>query len=190
MLPGQGLKDKASYRHRGGLFQRLVSAFKAWRHFTSAGTGIMIKRTAEFRLAKDAVLEVGDNCTIQDFSFFQLTLPSPKVYIEKNTVIGRRNIITAKNLIRIGDDVLIGSDVQIIDHGHGIAKDSKIREQQALIGEVVIGNDVWVGVGARILMDVHIGTGAVIGANAVVVSDIPDYAIAVGIPARVVKFRE
>jgi acetyltransferase-like isoleucine patch superfamily enzyme len=121
----------------------------------------MIKRTAEFRLTKGAVLEVGDNCTIQDFSFFQLTLPSPKVHIGKNTVIGRRNIITAKNLIRIGDEVLIGSDVQIIDHGHGITKDRRIREQHA-----------------------------VIGANAVVVSDIPDYAIAVGIPARVVKFRE
>lgn len=190
MLRSQSLKDKASYRYRGGFFQRIVSAYKLWRHFSRAGKGVMIKRTAEFLLTKGAVLEVGDNCSIQDFSFFQLTLPGPKVFIGNNTVIGRRNIITAKNLIRIGDDVLIGSDVQIIDHSHGISKGSRIRDQQALIGEVVIGNDVWIGVGARILMNVHIGTGAVIGANAVVVSDIPDYAIAVGIPARVVKFRE
>lgn len=190
MLPNAGTKDKASCRNRGGFFQRLVSAYKAWRYLSRAGSSLLIKRTAEFRLAEGAVLEVGDNCTIQDFSFFQLTLPRPKVIIGKNTVIGRRNIITAKNLIRIGNDVLIGSDVQIIDHGHGIARSTSIREQPALIGEVVIGDDVWIGVGAKILMNVHIGTGAVIGANAVVVSDIPDYAIAVGIPAKVIKFRE
>lgn len=190
MLGNVGQSDKASYRNRGGLIQRLISAYKARRYFSRSGSNVVIKRTAEFRLAEGAVLEVGDNCTIQDFSFFQLTLPNPKVFIGKNSVIGRRNIITAKNLIRIGDDVLIGSDVQIIDHGHGIARNQTIRSQQALIGEVVIGDDVWIGVGAKILMNVHIGRGAVIGANAVVISDIPDYAIAVGVPARVVKFRE
>lgn len=190
MLPTKGTKDKASYRNRGGIFQRLVSAYKARRYLTRAGSGILIKRTAVFRLAEGAVLEVGDHCTVQDFSFFQLTLPNPKVYIGNNTVIGRRNIITAKNLIRIGSDVLIGSDVQIIDHGHGMARNVPIREQRALIGEVTIGNDVWIGAGAKILMNIHIGTGAVIGANAVVVSDIPDYAIAVGVPAQVVKYRE
>lgn len=127
--------------------------------------------------------------TLQDEAFFQLTLPNPKVYIGNNTVIGRRNINTAKNLIRIGNDVLIGSDVQIIDHGHGMARSATIREQRALIGEVTIGDDVWIGAGAKILMNTHIGTGAVIGANAVVVSDIPDYGIAVGVPARVIKYR-
>ena len=189
MPSSSGTKDKASYRNRGGFFQRLISAYKARRHLSRAGSNLLIKRTAEFRLADGAVLEVDNNSTIQDFSYFQLTLPHPKVYIGKNTVIGRSNIITAKNLIRIGNNVLIGSDVQIIDHGHGIARNALIRDQQALIGEVIIGDDVWIGVGAKILMNVHIGTGAVIGANAVVISDIPDYGIAVGVPARVIKYR-
>jgi acetyltransferase-like isoleucine patch superfamily enzyme len=127
---------------------------------------------------------------LQDEAFFQLTLPNPKAYIGNNTVIGRRCIITAKNLIRIGSDVLIGSDVQTIEHGHGMARSAPIREQRALIGEVTIVDDVWVGAGAKILMNTHIGTGAVIGVNAVVVSDIPDYAIAVRIPARIIKYRE
>lgn len=185
-----GMKDSASYRNRGGWFQRLVSVYKAWRYLSRAGSNIVIKRTCEFNLTEGAVLEIGNNCTLQDFSFFQLTIPCPKVLVGNGTVIGRRNIITAKNLISIGNDVLIGSDVQIIDHGHGITRNAVIREQQAKIGEVVIGDDVWIGAGAKILMNVHIGTGAVIGANAVVVSDIPGYTIAVGIPARVIKFRE
>lgn len=182
--------DKASYRNRGGLLQRLISRYKAWRYLTQCGEGVVIKRSVEFRLASGAVIEVRDGATLQDEAFFQLTLPNPKVYIGCNCVIGRRNIITSKNLIRIGNNVLIGSDVQIIDHEHGIARDMLIREQSALIGEVEIGDDVWIGVGAKILMNSHIGKGAVIGANAVVKGDIPDYAVAVGVPARVIKYRK
>ena len=65
-----------------------------------------------------------------------------------------------------------------------------IRGQAAEIGEVVIGNDVWLGAGAKILNGCHIGDGAVIGTNAVVMGDIPPNAIAVGVPARVIKYRE
>ena len=52
-----------------------------------------------------------------------------------------------------------------------------------------IGNDVWIAAGAQILRKATIGDGAVIGGGAVVTSDIPPYAIAVGVPARVIKFR-
>lgn len=182
--------DRASYRNRGGWWQRLVSAYKAKRYFTACGAGVLVKQSAEFRLTSNAVIEVGHNVTIQDYAFFQLTMPEPKVIIGNNTVIGRDNIITAKNMIRIGNDVLIGSHVQIIDHSHGIRRNQRIREQRAEIGEVLISDDVWIGAGAKILMGARIGRGAVIGANAVVRGDIPDYAVAVGIPARVVKYRE
>lgn len=182
--------DRASYRNRGGLFQRAISRYKAVRYFTVCGEDVVVKVSAEFRLAENAVLEVGAGCTIQDYAFFQLTLPAPRLYIGNNTVIGRHNIITAKNFIRIGSDVLIGSYVQIIDHSHGIERSRPMREQPALIGEVEIGDDVWIGAGAKILMGAKIGRGAVVGANAVVRGEIPDYAIAVGSPARVVKYRE
>lgn len=56
-------------------------------------------------------------------------------------------------------------------------------------GDVVIGNDVWIGHGACLLSGVTIGDGAVVGAWAVVAKDIPPYAIAVGNPARVIKYR-
>lgn len=54
---------------------------------------------------------------------------------------------------------------------------------------VIIGNDVWIAAGAVITRGVNIGDGAVIGANAVVTKDIPPYAIAVGNPAKVIKYR-
>ena len=56
-------------------------------------------------------------------------------------------------------------------------------------GVTVVGHDVWIGVGATIMSGVKIGNGAVIGAKAVVAKDIPDYAIAVGNPAKVIRYR-
>ena len=54
---------------------------------------------------------------------------------------------------------------------------------------VRIGNDVWIGLNAIVMDGITIGDGAVIGAGAVVTKDIPPYAIAVGVPARVIKYR-
>lgn len=56
-------------------------------------------------------------------------------------------------------------------------------------GDIIIDDDVWIGYGAIILSGVHIGQGAVIAAGAVVTSDIPPYAIAGGVPAKVIKYR-
>jgi len=56
-------------------------------------------------------------------------------------------------------------------------------------GDVIIGNDVWVGTDALIMSGVKIGDGAVIGARAVVTKDVPPYAIMVGNPARLIRYR-
>jgi len=56
-------------------------------------------------------------------------------------------------------------------------------------GEIVIGNDVWIGDGVRILSNTKIGNGAIIGAGAVVASDVPPYTIAIGNPWRVLRKR-
>ena len=56
-------------------------------------------------------------------------------------------------------------------------------------GQCHIGNDVWIGEGARILSGVSIGDGAIIGAGTVVSKNVPDYAVVVGNPGRVVKYR-
>ena len=56
-------------------------------------------------------------------------------------------------------------------------------------GDTVIGNDVWIGQNATILPGVHIGDGAIIGANSVVASDVEPYSIVVGNPAKLIRYR-
>lgn len=56
-------------------------------------------------------------------------------------------------------------------------------------GDIIVNDDVWIGYGATILSGVHIGQGAVIAAGAVVVKDIPPYAIVGGVPAKIIKYR-
>ena len=56
-------------------------------------------------------------------------------------------------------------------------------------GDVIIGNDVWIGYGATILSGVSIGDGAAIGACSLVVKDVPPYAIVAGNPAQVIRYR-
>lgn len=70
-------------------------------------------------------------------------------------------------------------------NGMTLTKEKKYDEEKATI----IGNDVYIGANVMVLDGVHIADGAVIGAGAVVTDDIPPYAVAVGVPAKVVKYR-
>ena len=83
-------------------------------------------------------------------------------------------------------DCLSTYPFEIIDEFKGLARPFANRGNR---GDTVIGNDVWIGQNATILPGVHIGDGAIVGANAVVSKDVPAYAVVVGNPAVVKKYR-
>lgn len=96
--------------------------------------------------------------------------------------------------IEIGNNVLIASKVFISDLNHGNYKgkeqDSPLttpNNRKLSANPILIKDNVWIGEGVCILSGVTIGYGSIIGAMSVVTKDIPDYSIAVGNPARVVK---
>ena len=92
--------------------------------------------------------------------------------------------------ITIGDDVMIGPKTVIWGRDHGIEKNKLIKEQPHYKKPIVIGNDVWIGANVTILKGVTKNKGAVVGAGSVITKDIPEFAIVVGNPAKVLKYRE
>ena len=92
--------------------------------------------------------------------------------------------------IQIGRGAQLAPNCALYSYDHGVASGELIRTQPLQSkGGITIGDDAWLGVGVIVLSGVHIGKGAVVGAGSVVTQDIPDEAIAVGNPARVIKMR-
>jgi len=81
---------------------------------------------------------------------------------------------------------LDGNQTGLLDH---YGKETLNLFNNSKNEKIVVGNDVWIGTSAIILPGVKIGNGAIIGAGAVVTKDVPDYAIVVGVPARILKYR-
>ena len=93
--------------------------------------------------------------------------------------------------VTIGNDVLFGPGVRVYSENHVFSDtEATIRSQGVERSFVRIGDDCWIGSGTTIAAGVTIGTGVVIGAGSVVTRDIPDYSIAVGSPARVIRSRK
>jgi acetyltransferase-like isoleucine patch superfamily enzyme len=104
------------------------------------------------------------------------------------------------NKVRIGNFCSIARNVSIQEYDHHFDRitsyfvhanvfGDKMDKDIVSKGDIIIGNDVWIGTQSVILSGATISDGVVIGANSVVNSFIPPYAIAVGSPAKVVKYR-
>lgn len=118
----------------------------------------------------------------------QKCLTNPVVSIGDRCLIGKGSGIVGHYSITIGHDVWTGHHVYITDQNHGYENiDIPISQQSQPERPVVIGDGTWLGFGTVVLPGVTIGKHVVIGANSVVTHDIPDYSVAVGAPAQVVK---
>lgn len=92
--------------------------------------------------------------------------------------------------ITFGDHVMIGPKTVIWGRDHGMELGSPMKSQPHINAPIHIGSDVWIGARVTILKGVTVGEGAVIGACAVVTKDVPPYAVVVGNPAKIVKYRK
>lgn len=157
-------------------------AFPGWSQALSLVPGISgaYLRRAFYRLTLQ-------RCGAGSWIGFGSVFSHPTAEVGSNVYLG---VCCCLGDITLEDDVLLGSHVSIMNGGgqHGIDRlDVPIREQPGVFPRVTIGRDTWIGEGAVVQADV--GRHCVIGAGAVVVDRIPDYAIALGVPARVVRFR-
>lgn len=172
--------------------RRVVNPLTNWYRKTAFLSGL--KSFGEGIQVKGPAYLWCDNVSVGGFTniYHGVTFWGPgEISVGSYVELGINTVIYSSGSIEIKDNVLIAADCYIIDSNHGIAKDKLIVEQTSICkGPVVIEEDAWLGAGAKVLSGVHIGKGAVIGAQALVNTDIPDYAIAVGVPAKVIGYRK
>ena len=143
-------------------------------------------------------VSIGNHTIIQSNSILgcwvkygEQEFPNASITIGNECSIGEYNHITACNKITIGDGLLTGRYVIISDNSHGglSTEDSIIKPVKRRLkskGEVVIGNNVWLGDKVAVLAGVHIGNNVIVAANAVVTKDIPDNSIVAGVPGKII----
>jgi len=139
-------------------------------------------------------VELGDNVTIGAYSIVRstgvLTKLGVGVRMGKNSSIDAYSFIGAAGGVFIGENVMMGQHISFHAEEHNHSRvDCPIRDQGTRHQGIVIGDDCWIGSNVTLLDGVHVGRGCVIGAGAVVKGTIPEYSIAVGVPARVVGTR-
>ncbi len=157
---------------------------------------------------------LGDNVMLDEYVFLSFRGEAEQsIRLGGNVLIGRYSQVRARGgTITLADSVSVGafcylgtaSQLTVGEHSlfgggcfvggiqHGYSDPNRLIAEQPLVdrGGIVIGRDVWIGAHAVVNDGVRIGDGAVIGANAVVTKDIPPFAVAAGIPAKVIGSRQ
>ena len=161
-----------------------------------------------------AGLEIGPGCFIDDYVTIFGHADGGKVVLGERVHLYRGTIIEigAGGSVYIGHDVHIqancnlkgfkcdthiGAHVQMAPgcgfspYQHGFSDPTRSMREQPITskGDIVVGEDVWFGMGVKVMDGVTIGDGALLGAGAVVLNDVPALSIAVGVPARVIGTR-
>ncbi len=157
-----------------------------WKsHFSDIGKRSVVFSPLQLDCQKSVF--VGDNTFISSFAWI-LTLNGGEVRFGNKCTVGHFCHVAAYSKVIIHDEVLVADKVFISDCTHSFDDISMpiITQDVLPIHDVEIGEGSWIGENVCIC-GANIGKHCVIGANSVVTTDIPDYCIAVGAPARVVK---
>lgn len=136
-------------------------------------------------------MSLGDNVVINSMAWllaFKQNNTAPELVIGDNVNLGRFVHIVALKKVVIDESVLIADKVYISDNIHNYENiDVPIMAQNIVFkSEVLIGKNSWIGENVSVI-GAKIGKHCIVGANAVVTNDIPDYSVAVGAPAYVIK---
>lgn len=173
------------YKIKGLVLYRLV--------FARFGTGSYIRRP--MLILNPSCIDIGDRVSIRDGARLEVVLTnthrSPCLSIGSDTNIEQNVHIVCHNSIRIGHHVSITGYCAIVDVTHPFDSVSDVTKIGARIKDedsfVEIGDNSFIGYGSIILPNVKVGINTIIGANSVVSTDIPDYCVAAGVPAVILK---
>ncbi|EIF2259261.1 TPA: acyltransferase [Vibrio cholerae] len=157
--------------------------------FKSLGVRSYIYRAT--RVNGHANISIGKRTGISEFAWLMVDTTAnktPQLIIGDDVYIGRLLHLVCFDEVIIESSVLIADKVYISDNLHDYQDVSKpIKEQPIIVkNKVKIGSGSWIGENVSII-GANVGKNSVIAANSVVTKDIPDYCVAAGIPAKVIK---
>lgn len=187
------LRDKVK-RYYNKIFNKHIRTL-----FKSCGEGISISPSFVYMGLNNVSIgnnfRAGERLKLRTFDSWGTLKYTPQITIGDNVNIETDCHISAINKVLIGNNVLMASFVYISDHSHGNVNEMceealfspPIERPLYSKGPIIIEDNVWLGEKTSVMPGVHIGCGAIIGANSVVTKDIPAYAVAVGAPAKVIK---
>lgn len=167
--------------------------------------GVRIRFASNLRLGRGAYLDHGvylhacpggisigpgslvmKNAILHVYNFRDL--PRAGIQIGARSLVGEGCVLRGQGGITIGDDVYLGTMVQVLAVNHVFADTARpVSHQGITAAGIAVADGAWVGSGAILLDGVRVGRNAVVGAGAVVTRDVPDYCVAVGNPARVMR---
>ncbi|WP_019505828.1 acetyltransferase [Pleurocapsa sp. PCC 7319] len=162
-------------------------------------SGIRVQGESFPKLDAPLIISVGDNLRRAELdamlrsnaeygqAIHGTAIISAKASIGVGTVILQGAIV--QSAAKVGRHVLINTAASI-DHDNEIGDYAHISPHATLCGHVKIGEGTHIGAGAVVIPSIRIGKWCTIGAGTVVIRDIPDYATAVGNPARIIKFKK
>lgn len=174
-------------RFRARLFTALCR-----RSFGGIGSGSVL--LPPIRLAGEELIQIGQRVFVGPNCWFQVLLAErsnsrPAIIIgDETSIVGTCTIIAVQN-VTIESRVLIAGNVYVSDHTHAHGEQGKAIKDQgvAKVSPVRVCEGAWLGQNVVICPGVTIGRNAVIGANSVVRHDVPDFSVAAGVPARIIR---
>ena len=133
-------------------------------------------------------VNIAKNCRIEGIKTHNNIVFDPQIIFSDNVSIEQNLHLTCANKIFIGQHTAIAANVTITDIHHSYEDiDLPIELQNIIVSDIYIGPDSKIYNNVVILPGVHIGKHVTIGANSVVRGNIPDYSVAVGSPAKLIK---
>ena len=176
----------ARYRSDEGPFETQLRRILLQAMCRSVGNGLQVGPEVVWKHAE--TVELGDSVFIGAQAMIQGRFDGT-CRIGNNVWIGPQAYFDARNLV-IEDYVGWGPGAKVLGSAHtGEPVDVPIIATELIIRKVVIGYGADIGTNATILPGVHVGAHAIVGAGAVVTSDVPEYGVVAGVPARVIRFR-
>ena len=184
-----GRGNLAIYRFWARGRSKLFSVLAAGA-FASFGVRSVIQ--TPIRVSGEERIAIGDDVFVGAGSWLQVIRGHGEgvaLEIGDGTNIVGACVLSAVRSVRIGRDVLMARNVYIADHMHAFNDVGRpvIKQGITRIAPVEIGDGAWLGQNVVVGPGVRIGVGSIVGANAVLLDDVPDHSVAVGVPARVVR---